>query len=111
MNRTIVRLSVATAALGLAAAGLSGCSSTTASSDQGPAMVPAGNTSSLTPAKKPRIVYFKVVQKPKCPEGTAVKRADAVPVIISWKVTGAKGVALSVDNPNQVGSYGDYPAE
>ncbi len=59
----------------------------------------------------PRIVYFKVTQQPRCPEGTAVFRAPAVPVIISWKVTGATGVALSVDNPDLVGAYGRYGPE
>jgi hypothetical protein len=40
-----------------------------------------------------------------------VFRAPAVPVIISWKVTGATGVELSVDNPNLVGAYGSYGPE
>ncbi|GAA2382074.1 hypothetical protein [Dactylosporangium salmoneum] len=119
MNRTIVRISVATAALALAALGLAGCSGNAADNQADtPDMVPAGATSSLqpTPTKqsKPKgdtkIVEFKIVQQPKCPEGTAVYRADAVPVIIKWKVTGATGVGLSVDNPDLPGSYGNYPA-
>jgi hypothetical protein len=58
----------------------------------------------------PRIVSFKVVQKPKCPEGTAVFRAEAVPLIIKWKITGADSAALSVDDPTGTpGTYG--PAE
>ncbi len=56
-------------------------------------------------------MYFKVTQKPRCPEGTAVFRAPAVPVTIVWKVTGATGVALSVDNPGLVGAYGTYGPE
>lgn len=54
------------------------------------------------------IASFEVTQQPRCAEGTAVVRAPAVPVIISWRVTGATGVALSVDNPQIVGSYGQY---
>ena len=55
----------------------------------------------------PRIVSFKVVQKPKCAEGTAVFRAPAVPLIIKWKITGAESGALSVDDPtNTPGTYG-----
>src|SRR6266540_4184977 len=68
-------------------------------------------SSSASPQTGPRIVYFKVTQQPRCPEGTAVFRAPAVPVIISWKVTGATGVALSVDNPDLVGAYGRYGPE
>jgi hypothetical protein len=41
-----------------------------------------------------------------------VFRAPAVPVKISWKVTGATSVALSVDNPERVGAYQkDLPLE
>lgn len=55
----------------------------------------------------PRIVSFTVVQKPKCPEGTAVFRAPAVPLIIKWKITGAESGALSVDDPTGTpGTYG-----
>jgi hypothetical protein len=55
----------------------------------------------------PRIVSFKVVQKPKCEEGTAVFRAEAVPLIIKWKITGADSAALSVDDPTGTpGTYG-----
>jgi hypothetical protein len=55
----------------------------------------------------PRIVSFKVVQKPKCAEGTAVFRAAAVPLIIEWTIAGATGGALSVDDPtNTPGTYG-----
>ena len=64
-----------------------------------------------TTAVGPQIVQFKVTQQPRCPEGTAVVRAPSVPVRISWKVTGAGGVALSVDNPDLVGAYGNYETE
>ncbi|MFG2045678.1 hypothetical protein [Dactylosporangium sp. NPDC048998] len=119
MNRRTVRLSMAAAAIALTALGTTGCSSDTAETpSDSPSMVQAGATSSLKPSStknsKPsgatKIVEFKIVQQPKCPEGTAVYRADAVPVIIKWKVTGATGVGLSVDNPDLPGSYGNYPA-
>jgi hypothetical protein len=65
---------------------------------------------SWSSASGPKIVSFKLVQKPKCPEGTAVFRAPAVPAIIKWKVTGATGAALSVDDPtNTPGTYGPEP--
>ncbi|MFI5934231.1 hypothetical protein [Actinoplanes sp. NPDC051494] len=54
----------------------------------------------------PRIVSFRVVQKPKCAEGTAVFRAKAVPLVIAWEITGATGGALSVDDPT--GTPGTY---
>jgi hypothetical protein len=58
-------------------------------------------------AHGPRVVSFKVVQKPKCEEGTAVFRAKAVPLIIKWKITGADSAALSVDDPTGTpGTYG-----
>ncbi len=50
----------------------------------------------------PQIVYFRFRQQPKC---TA---SGAQPAIIEWKVSGATGVALSVDNPGIVGSYRRY---
>ena len=109
---------MATAAIALAALGVTGCSDPASTSSDSPDMVPAGATSSLKPSPtkntKPsgtvKIVEFKIVQQPKCPKGTAVFRAEAVPVIIKWKVTGATGVGLSVDNPKMPGSYGNYPA-
>ncbi|MEU4242624.1 hypothetical protein [Actinoplanes sp. NPDC026619] len=55
-------------------------------------------------------ISFQLVQKPKCPEGTAVFRAPAVPAIIKWKITGADSAALSVDDPtNTPGTYGPEP--
>jgi hypothetical protein len=64
--------------------------------------------SAKKPTKRgPRIVYLRIAQKPKCAEGTAVFRADPVPLIIEWKITGATGGALSVDDPtNTPGTYG-----
>jgi hypothetical protein len=58
-------------------------------------------------ASGPAIVSFKLVQKPKCAEGTAVFRAKAVPMIIEWKISGATGGALSVDDASHTpGTYG-----
>ncbi|MGK5517833.1 hypothetical protein ACSNN9_00575 [Micromonospora sp. URMC 107] len=55
----------------------------------------------------PRIVYLRVARQPKCAEGTAVFRAGPVPLVIEWKITGATGGALSVDDPtNTPGTYG-----
>jgi hypothetical protein len=57
------------------------------------------------------IVSFTVVQQPRCPSGTTKYETPAVPAKISWKVSGATGIALSVDDPERVGSYGSYGAE
>lgn len=72
-----------------------------------------GSTKSTSPkpssstASGPRVVSFKVVQKPKCAEGTAVFRADPVDLIIKWRITGADSAALSVDDPTHTpGTYG-----
>ncbi|RLK25284.1 hypothetical protein DER29_3274 [Micromonospora sp. M71_S20] len=60
----------------------------------------------------PRIVYLRVARQPKCAEGTAVFRADPVPLVIEWKITGATGGALSVDDPtNTPGTYGPVDLE
>ena len=57
-----------------------------------------------------KIVSFKLTQKPKCAEGTAVFRAPAVPAVIKWQITGATGAALSVDdNTHTAGTYGPEP--
>jgi hypothetical protein len=71
---------------------------------------PTAKPSKSATASGPRIVSFKVVQKPKCAEGTAVFRAPAVPAIIKWKITGATGAALSVDDATHTaGTYGPEP--
>jgi hypothetical protein len=71
----------------------------------------AHSTSSTSkPSSKPagpRIVSFRIKQKPKCAEGTAVFRADPVPLIIAWEIKGATSAALSVDDPTHTpGTYG-----
>ena len=73
---------------------------------------PATKTTAQTAkkTKKAKIVSFKLVQKPKCAEGTAVFRAPSVPAIIKWKITGATGAALSVDDATHTaGTYGPEP--
>ncbi|MBB4693200.1 hypothetical protein [Paractinoplanes abujensis] len=70
---------------------------------------PAGKKPAAKKAapRGPRIVSFRIAQKPKCAEGTAVFRADPVPLIIEWRITGAAGGALSVDDPTHTpGTYG-----
>jgi hypothetical protein len=59
----------------------------------------------------PEIVSFTVVQQPRCASGTTKYETPAVPAKVSWKVTGATGIAMSVDDPHRVGSYGNYEAE
>jgi hypothetical protein len=58
-----------------------------------------------------QIVSFEVVQHPRCASGTTKYETPAVPLKITWTVSGATGVALSVDDPNRVGSYGNYGVE
>ncbi|MGH3858795.1 hypothetical protein [Actinokineospora sp.] len=71
-------------------------------------------TTTSRPPTGPVIVSFTVVQKPSCPiNGTpdAPYSKPGTPVIIAWKITGADGAAIAVDNPTLYGAYGkDYPA-
>jgi hypothetical protein len=53
----------------------------------------------------PSVVYFKVKQKPQCPQGTNVFQTPAVPLVVEWKVRDAHQVVLSVDGP---GAYKTY---
>jgi hypothetical protein len=100
--------------------GAAGGAAGTSSADPAPAPSPSSSTATATAkhapkhkstpkptAHGPRIVTFKVVQKPKCPQGTDVFRVEAVPLIIKWKITGAHSAALSVDDPTGTpGTYG-----
>jgi hypothetical protein len=80
--------------------------SPSASPSSKPEPKPSASKTTAAP-QGPRIVYFRVKQKPKCPEGTAVFRAEAVPLIIEWKISGATSGALSVDdNTHTPGTYG-----
>jgi hypothetical protein len=73
---------------------------------------PTPKTNTTTAASGPQIVSFKVSKQPMCPVvGTpdAPYSAPGQDVTLSWKVTGATKVALSVDGP---GIYQDnYKAE
>ena len=77
---------------------------------------PAGKHTTEPPTRPapagPRIVSFRIAQRPKCAEGTAVFRAPAVPLIIEWKIAGATRGALSVDDPTHTpGTYGPVALE
>lgn len=72
--------------------------------EPGPSARPVGVT---TPASTgPVIVAFRVKQKPTCPSGTDQVRDAGRPVVLEWRVTGAKSVTLSVDGPGVYDSYG-----
>jgi hypothetical protein len=57
---------------------------------------------------------LRVVQQPSCPiqgDPDAPFSRPGTGVTISWKVTGASGAAVAVDDPGRYGAYGrDYPA-
>jgi hypothetical protein len=69
---------------------------------------PTAQTNKSPTPSGPQIVYFRIKQAAKCPEGTTVQQTPAVPLIIEWKVTGVPKVTLSVDGP---GIYNTYDAE
>ncbi|GAB3894531.1 hypothetical protein GCM10029964_073130 [Kibdelosporangium lantanae] len=53
------------------------------------------------------------MKQPTCPvHGTpdAPFTSPGTDVVIEWKVTGATGAAIAVDNPNTYGAYGTYGA-
>ncbi|MEJ3743382.1 hypothetical protein WEI85_08855 [Actinomycetes bacterium KLBMP 9797] len=54
----------------------------------------------------PRIVSFTISQQPRCPQGTSEFPVEGTPVTLSWKVTGADQVTLSVDGPGVYDTYG-----
>lgn len=54
----------------------------------------------------PAIVSFAVTQQPSCPEGDGPYRSPGSPAVVSWVVTGATSVTLSVDGPGGYGTYG-----
>lgn len=88
---------------------------TTPPADQDKSPATQGGTPTRKPATTtqsgPQIVYLRVKQKPQCPQGTNQYPVPGVPLILEWKVSGAHQVALSVDNPTMVGSYGTYGTE
>ena len=72
-----------------------------------PSKKPTTSTTTTT-AAGPRVVSFRIKQKPKCAEGTAVFRAKPVPLLIEWTIKGATGGALSVDDHSGTpGTYGE----
>ncbi|GGQ76982.1 hypothetical protein [Couchioplanes azureus] len=64
---------------------------------------PAGGGHHAPKPAGPQIVYFRVQQQPRC--DTA---GNHTPATVQWKLSGATGAALSVDNPGVVGSYRSY---
>jgi hypothetical protein len=66
---------------------------------------PAARPTTTKPASGPKIVHFRIAQQPRCPQGTSEYPVEAVPVILEWKVTGAKEVTLSVDGPGVYDTY------
>jgi hypothetical protein len=70
---------------------------------------PGGQTSNAPAAT----VSISVVKQPTCPvHGTpdAPFSSPGTDAVISWKVTGANGAALAVDNPTVYAAYGTYGA-
>ncbi|HWS32656.1 MAG TPA: hypothetical protein VN408_07920 [Actinoplanes sp.] len=74
--------------------------------DPGPSTRPASVTG--TAHADPVIAVFRVSRKPICPSGTDQVQNEGRPVVLEWRVTGAKSVTLSVDGP---GVYNTYVAE
>lgn len=97
--------------------GLGAAPATTTAPPRGPAPAttrppqhPGGQaTTSPAAPSGPQVVYFRVAQQPKCPQGTTLYPVPGQPLVLEWKVSGGYEVALSVDNPGVVGSYGRYP--
>jgi hypothetical protein len=79
-----------------------------------PAMSPTPKTNTTTSASGPQIVYFKVSGNASCSESGPGFSAPGT-VTLTWKVTGATRVGLSINDPtfyskNGKGSFDDYPA-
>lgn len=70
----------------------------------------AGTDSAATP----KVESLTVVTKPSCPvigSPDAPYATRGHDIVIRWKVSGAKGSAIAVDNPGLYGAYSsDYPA-
>jgi hypothetical protein len=112
MKTQLTVLALAATTIGALAACSPGATSSASPSGPKVLVADASKTSSskAKSSTKAKIVSFKLVQKPKCAEGTAVFRAAAVPAIIKWKISGATGAALSVDDPTHTaGTYGPEP--
>jgi hypothetical protein len=59
----------------------------------------------------PTIVYFRVAQRPTCPQGTNLNPIPGKPLVIEWKVRGAHQVELAVDGPGLYKTYGTSGTE
>lgn len=62
----------------------------------------------ITGTSDPKIVTFKVKRKPACAviaTSDAPFAVDPVNIILEWKVSGATGIALSLDNPDFFKTY------
>jgi hypothetical protein len=70
----------------------------------------SGATSSAPP-KGPVISYFRVKQKPQCPQGTNVNPIPGVDLVVEWSVAGADSVTLAVDGPGVYNTYGPKGSE
>jgi hypothetical protein len=69
--------------------------------------------SNTQPSAPQATVTLSVAKQPSCPvHGTtdAPFSSPGTDVTIAWKVTGAAGAALAVDNPTIYGAYGMYDA-
>jgi hypothetical protein len=79
-----------------------------------PATSPTPKTNTTAAASGPVIVYFKVSGNASCSESGPGFSAPGT-VTLSWKVTGATKVGLSINDPTFYsrfgkGSFSDYPA-
>jgi hypothetical protein len=70
----------------------------------------SGATASA-PAKGPVISYFRIKQKPQCPQGTNVNPIPGVDLVVEWSVSGADSVTLAVDGPGIYNTYGPKGSE
>lgn len=91
-----------------------GATATTDGQNRTPAANTTPTRTSTTQASTPsgpQIVSFTVIGKAGC-GGSGPGYSSPGTVTLSWKVTGANSVALSIDNPDIVGGYqGGYGLE
>ena len=69
------------------------------------------DASPSAPPKGPVIAYFRIKQKPQCPQGTNVNPIPGVALIVEWSVSGADSVTLAVDGPGIYNTYGPKGSE
>jgi len=56
----------------------------------------------------PVIELFDVTQQPRCPAGTDLNPIEGQPLILSWRVTGAEELTLSIDGPGVYATLDDH---